>query len=241
MTDRTNVTLGALVTMALALTPSVGMAEGPEILVPLEASATYWTAPPPLSLNGDGVSRRLVGLPLPSSPTFFGASLGLRALLHDSPDPDRVFTGAYENFLHARVSWSMSGGPVSEGAGGATVTVSPEPEVLFELGAPCLTGGAFFSSGRLMGRVGIDWGWAYLWSHGSVTGESVAQSISGGAAVTGSPFARVPLAACLLGRRFVSEKKEMLRAGEDVCLTFTPNLYEWGWFNGGSIGLEVDL
>jgi hypothetical protein len=229
----------AAVAALTTLSPAAARAEPSAFMVPLEASFSQWTAPA-LALNGDDASRRLVGLSVPSAARLFGVSAAVSMLIYDDRVDDQgwTFAGGTLDFLRARFAWSGSTGPVSETVGGAPVTVTGGPEHLLEASTPFLTGGLLLAHGHFLARVNVDWGWAYLWSQGIVQPRSGPASTS--SANAGSLFARVPLAACVLARSFGAQDG-LFRVGQDACLTFTPTLFEWGWFNGWSAGVRVDL
>jgi hypothetical protein len=230
---------GAAVAALATLSPAGARAEPSSFMVPLEASFSQWTAPA-LSLNGDDASGRLVGLSVPSAARLYGVSAAVSMLIYDDDVDDKewTFAGGSLDFLRARFAWSERSAPVSETVGGAPVTVTGGPEHLLEMSAPFLTGGLLLAHGHFLARANVDWGWAYLWSQGIVQPRSGPASTS--SADAGSFFARVPLAVCVLARSF-GAKKGPFRVGEDACITFTPNIYEWAWFNGWSAGVRVDL
>jgi hypothetical protein len=228
--------LGLVAVVALSSSPS--RADEPVWTFPLEAFASRWAAPT-LALNGDDASRRIVGLSVPSAATLFGVGAGVGLLFHDTVNEgSSLVFGGTQNLLHGRFAWSASSSPVRERADGLGVTMTRDPENLFELSAPALTGGFFLAYGHVMARANVDWGWAYLWTKGTAVQSSGATF--GGSADSGSFFIHASLAACLLARSF-DVKKALFREGEDLCLTLTPHIFEWGWLSGWSAGIRVDL
>jgi hypothetical protein len=234
--SRRTLRVGAAISAAMT-TVTVAHADDVVLTVPLEASMTHWSAPP-LAMNGDGVRRRIVGLPVPSADTLYGLSAGVGILAHDRVDESSAsMFGGSQMFLHARLAWS--GPTTSEGmADGERVGITRNPEYLLEISAPLLTGGVFFAYKHLLGRVGIDWGWAYIFTGATAMGAG--GTSYGGSADAGTFFVHVPLSGCVLLRSF-NAKKSPFREGEDACLTFTPNVLEWGWWSGWSAGFRVDL
>jgi hypothetical protein len=199
---------------------------------------------PALSLNGDDVSRRLLGLPVPGdNANLLGVSAALRIQALTDP-PHRVWS-IYVDPLKFRYAWSGGSAPLIAQAGGVPMTVTRGPLQLIEFGGVALNLGAAVWAGPFNFRAGLDWGGAYLWSQAMVqpsSGPVLGGSVKGMASV----YARTPFAACLnrpLQRRKSDEedKGSPDGAGMGICVTLTPTIYEFGWFSAWSAGIEVDL
>jgi hypothetical protein len=224
--------------LAASYVPGVAHAEDDGALVfPIEATISRWSAPP-LALNGDDVSRRIVGLPVSSASTFYGLSLGFGYMAGDLPSEGSWGFGGYQDMFRLRYAWAVGDSPGSQPADGTTVTVTRSAENLLEISAPVISGmGLFVTRGRFLARLGFDWGWAYLWTRANAVYPG--GSSSGGSVDAGSAFLRFPAAACLLAHG--SRNDGVFEKGQDACLTFSPTLYEFGWLTGWSAGVRVDL
>jgi hypothetical protein len=226
-------TTASLAALLLVSRPAWAFNDGPDFSVPLEVSATRARSPQ-LALDGDDAPRRLVGLGVPSTGQFYGASAGLDV----GGVPGRSPVGMYYSLLHVHLAWSGASSPVSETSGGAPVTVTRGTETLVEIGIPMIDGGVLVTADRFLLRFGLEGGWAYL--SAKTTVQDAAGSTQRGSADAGSFYMHVPVAACLLAHPYAA-KNNMLRDGEDVCLTLAPTVYEFGWFQGFSAGIRVDL
>jgi hypothetical protein len=142
--------------------------------------------------------------------------------------------------FRVRYAWAPEDSPGSQPLDGARATVARSHENLLEVSAPILSGmGLFVTRGHFLARLGFDWGWAYLWTRGYAHFPS--GSSLGGTADAGSAFLRFPAAVCLRAYGASEEKSDMLERGQDVCLTFSPTVLEFGWWTGWSAGVRVDL
>ena len=222
----------ALATFLFCVSGAARAEDGLHLTVPVEASMSRWSAPA-MVLNGQDVPRRLVGVGAPSPGQFYGVGAGL-----DHGAVDAGGGGLYFSLLRLRVAYSGSSNPITETVGGSPVTVTRDHATLVEVGLPLVSGGVVYSANRFLLRFGLESGWAYL------SAKTTVQVASGeaqrGTADAGSFFMHFPVAACVLAHPF-GAKDATFRDGEDVCLTFTPTLYEFGLFNGFSAGLRVDF
>lgn len=225
-------------TVAVVAVPDVARAgDDGALIFPVEATLSHWSAPA-LALNGDGVPRRIVGLPVSSASTLYGVSVGFGYMAGDKPEEGAWGFGGYQDMFRIRYAWAPGDSPVSELADGTTLTVRRGAENLLEISAPVVSGmGVFVTRGHFLARLGFDWGWAYLWTRGSTVYPG--GSASGAAADAGSAFLRLPAAACVLVHG--SGSPGMLEKGQDACLTFSPTVFEFGWLTGWSAGVRVDL
>ncbi len=229
--------MAAAALAAVAVPDAARAGDDGALIFPVEATVSHWSAPA-LAVNGDGVPRRIVGLPVSSASTLYGVSVGFGFMAGDSPEQGAWGFGGYQDILRVRYAWAPGDSPVSEPADGTTLTVTRGAENLLEISAPVVSGmGVFVTRGRFLARLGFDWGWAYLWTQGSTVYPG--GSSSGAAVDAGSAFLRFPVAACVLAHG--SGGQGMLEKGQDACLTFSPTVYEFGWLRGWSAGLRVDL
>lgn len=195
-----------------------------------EAVATRWSTLPQLTLAGSDASRVLVGLHSPALGPVTTYGVG-------------VDVGAHANWvdaslLHLRYSRSFDAGPAGSGvAEEAPVSIAMGPLNVFEIGFPMIVPPRIGT--EIVGRdfklaATFDWGLTYAWA--TATTVDALQGQTTGKMDAWSIYARATLAGCVrLGSSFYKDGVTW------ACLQASPSLYDFGWLQGQSVGLRVDL
>jgi hypothetical protein len=212
----------AILLVAGLFVPSAAAASG-EQAVEFEGFASGWRSEP-LQLS-DPSRLDLVGLRVPMNGT---AVLGGAGAEWDFRPHGLVLHMGILRWRHAL----GGGGDQPAVANETTYSVSPRSLDVLEVGLPLpLLAGIGFQSGGDDSRfeLGLSWGWAWAWGSARVT-DSASNTEQQLSATASSPFVRADLRACT-------------RVAHDHwgCLTLTPDLYEFGWLPGASVGAMVDL
>jgi len=188
---------------------------------------------PPLVVNGDDTSRRLVGIPTPaSSQMLVGVGVGVEARCD------------YLLFHIARLRFSPAfAGAVAAPAraDGGTASVSRGTVQIVDIGLPLFglpSGFELFPGDGWKVAFKLDVGFEHVWTSATVTSGFVAPSSTGGQASISSwdAYLRAQLAGCT---RLGALAKGISTSW--ACLTVSPILYDRGAFPGVSTGLRVDF
>jgi hypothetical protein len=212
----------AIVLAAGLLIPATAAASG-EHALEFEGFASGWRSEP-LQLS-DPSRLDLVGLKVPVN--------GMAMLGGVGGEWDYRSHGVVLHMAILRWRHGLTGGGSESAVANETnYSVSPGSLDVLEVGLPLplLSGLALQSDGAdSRFEFGLSWGWAWAWGSGRVT-DPVSNAVQQLSASASSPFVRMDMRACTV-----------VAHDHWGCITLTPDIYEFGWLPGASVGLMVDL
>jgi hypothetical protein len=201
----------------------------------LEAVATRWSTIPSLTLAGPSAPRLLVGLGSPAvgpvTTYGVGGDFGVRIGWIDL------------SIVHLRYSGASS--PIS---GTATADESPVGVTfgalnVLEIGLPALVpprvGFQLVGDHFKLGAA-LEWGLTYAWASASFS--DPIDGPTSGVMNAWSGYVRADVSACLLLHKDETDEGSKGLLGDSwACLTAMPSLYDFGWGQGQSVGVRIDL
>jgi hypothetical protein len=224
--------LAALVTLSIC---SAARADGTTDsgLFSLEAVMTQWSHLPPLTLgNGSGASPLLVGLRSPASAPVRTYGLGFDFGVRED--------WGVVSVLHLRYSGSVGTVDGTGVADESPVDVQTGALNVFELGVPIIVPprlGVQWVGDRFKLGVAIDWGITYAWASANMN--DPIDGASSGGFDRWDLYARAEVSACIR----LTDSPHARDPGDAswACLTAMPSLYDFGWWQGQSLGVRIDL